>query len=405
LWSGALLAGFTVAIVFLAISAHGINDYKGRPLGSDFSNVYAAGRYVLEGKPAAPFDPMRQLAEERAIFGKATQLYGWHYPPFFLLVAAPLASLAYIPALILWQASTFLLYLAALAALLRSSPAPALVKDWRWLLLAIAFPAVFVNLGHGHNGFLTAALLAGGLAFLAPRPILAGVLFGLLAYKPQFAVAIPLALLVTGRWRTLAAAAFTVAALAGVVTALFGTEVWSAFLASTHFTRTVVLEQGNTGFNKIQSVFAWTRLWGGSVPLAYAMQGIASTAAAAALVIIWRRPASFADRGAALCLAALLTTPYCLDYDLMVLAPAIALLGAQGMEHGFRPYEKSLLVLLWLVPILARNVAAATLIPLGPMTLLLAGYFLLRDAGMDPAGDRNLFFDDANTARDVAANV
>jgi hypothetical protein len=256
----------------------------------------------------------------------------------------------------------------------------------------MAFPAVFVNLGHGHNGFLTAALLAGGLAVLDTQPILAGVLLGLLAYKPQFAVAIPLVLIVSGRWRALAAGAFTVAALAVAVTVLFGTDVWSAFLASMHFTRTVVLEQGNTGFNKIQSVFAWVRLWGGSVPLAYVLQGVASAAAAIALVFIWRKPASFADRGAALCLAALLTTPYCLDYDLMVLAPAIALLGAQGLEFGFRPWEKSLLFLLWVVPILARGVAAATLVPLGPITLLLAGGFLMREALRSDLGpDRTKF--------------
>ena len=36
-----------------------------------------------------------------------------------------------------------------------------------WLLLAAAYPAVFVNLGHGHNGFLTAALM--GRALVNPR--------------------------------------------------------------------------------------------------------------------------------------------------------------------------------------------------------------------------------------------
>lgn len=376
LWPAALLMGFAAAILFLAVTAHGNSDYKGRPLGSDFSNVYAAGRFVQEGKPAAPFNPGLQQAKEKAIFGKSTQFYGWHYPPFFLLIAAPLASLPYLSALAVWQLSSFLLYLAALAALLRQSDWTASPKDMRWLLLAAAFPAVFVNLIHGHNGFLTTALLAGGLAALDRRPLMAGILFGLLAYKPQFAIAIPLALIATGRWRTLAAAALTIAALAGLVTALFGTGVWSAFLASTHFTRIVVLEQGNTGFNKIQSVFAWARLWGCSVPLAYLFQGIASAAAAAALVIIWRKPASFADRGAALCLAALLTTPYCLDYDLMALAPAIALLGAQGVARGFRPYEMSLLVLLWIVPILARGVATVTFIPLGVIAMLTAGAFL-----------------------------
>ena len=96
-------------------------------------------------------------------------------------------------------------------------------------------------------------------------PILAGILIGCLAYKPQFGVLIPLLLIATGRWRVFAAAAATVALLALAVTLAFGTQVWTAFLASTHFTRTVVLEQGDTGWHKIQSVFSWVRMWGGGV--------------------------------------------------------------------------------------------------------------------------------------------
>jgi len=376
LWPAALLIGFVVAIVFLAATAHGINDYKGRPLGSDFSNIYAAGVFARQGNAAAPFDPARQEAQEKAIFGSATPFFGWHYPPFFLLVAAPLAYLSYLPALLLWQASTLVFYLGAMALLLRSAPAPALAANPSWILLAAAFPAVFVNLIHGHNGFLTTALLAGGIALLDEQPILSGILFGLLAYKPQFGLMIPLVLIATARWQALGAAALTVLALAGIVTALFGFEVWPAFLASTHFTRTVVLEQGNTGFNKIQSVFAWVRLWGGGVSLAYALQGVTAAVTAVLLVLIWRKPATFADRGAALCLGVLLTTPYCLDYDLMVLAPAIALLAAQGVAEGFRPYEKTILVVLWFVPMVTRGVAAATLIPVGVVAMLGTGIFL-----------------------------
>ena len=54
---------------------------------------------------------------------------------------------------------------------------------------------MFVNVGHGQNGFLTAALLGGALHWLDRRPWLAGVLIGCLAYKPQFGVLIPVALL------------------------------------------------------------------------------------------------------------------------------------------------------------------------------------------------------------------
>jgi hypothetical protein len=262
------------------------------------------------------------------------------------------------------------------ALLLRAGPKPDLADDRRWVLLALAFPAAFVNLTHGNNGFLTAALLAFGLALLERRPRLAGVCFGLLVYKPQFAVMIPLALLAAGYWRTLASAAATVAVLSAAVTVLFGADIWTAFLASTHFARTVVLEDGNTGFNKIQSVFAWTRLWGGSVSLAYAVQILTSFAAASALAFLWRRRVPLAERGAGLSLAVLLATPYCLDYDLVALAPAIALLAARGLEDGFRPYEKTLLAILWLVPIVAREIAAAIFVPVGTIALLAAGAFV-----------------------------
>jgi hypothetical protein len=69
-------------------------------------------------------------------------------------------------------------------------------------------------------------------------------------------------------------------------------------------------------------------------------------------------------KAAALLIGTVLATPYVLDYDLMLLAPAIALLAADGIGRGFAPYEKTALAALWLVPLVARTVAATTLIPL-----------------------------------------
>ncbi|MDQ2954762.1 MAG: glycosyltransferase 87 family protein, partial [Pseudomonadota bacterium] len=149
-------------------------------------------------------------------------------------------------------------------------------------------------------------------------------------------------------------------------------KVWSAFLDSTHFTRVVVLEGGNTGWHKIQSVFSWVRMWGGSIPLAYAIQGAVTAALAAALFWLWRSRASFALQSAALCVAVIAATPYSLDYDMMVLAPAIAFLAADGMSRGFDAYEKSALAGLWLMPLIARSVAQHTLIPLGSIVMLAA---------------------------------
>jgi hypothetical protein len=156
--------------------------------------------------------------------------------------------------------------------------------------------------------------------------------------------------------------------------------VWDAFLASTRFTRIVVLEQGDTGWHKIQSVFSWVRMWGGPVALAYALQAAVTVALAAALVWLWRSAAPFALKAAGLCIAAILATPYSLDYDMMVLAPAIAFLAVDGYVRGFGPWEKTALAALWLAPLLARSVAQVTLVPLGVWTMLVMFMLVLRRA-------------------------
>ncbi len=417
--AAAVLIASIAGFAFLVVTAHGGVDRQGRPLGTDFSNVYAAGTYVLEGKPDVPFDPPRQYTREQEIFGKATPFYGWHYPPYFLFVAGALAKLPYGVALTVWQASTLLLYLLMMWGI-ASSPSSRVRGEGRGeaastlgsdltrsnsprgpltlasldlsphagrgnslLLLALAYPAVLINIGHGQNGFLTAALLGGALVILDRRPIVAGILIGLLVYKPQFGLMIPLALIAGGYWRTFAAAATTVVVLTLVTTLAFGPEVWPAFKASTEFSRTVVLEQGQTGWQKIQSVFSWARMWGAPIPLAYALQGALTIALGLAIVRLWRSAAAPALKSAALCLAAILATPYSLDYDMMVLAPAIAFFAVDGLRRGFGPWEKTGLAALWLVPLVTRSVAQATLIPLGVPAMLMTFILLLRRAELE----------------------
>ena len=378
LWAGGFLVAFAAAILFLALTAHGLNDYKGRPLGTDFSSFYAAGTFALDGVPSAAFDPARQHEQERASFGEDTPYYAWTYPPVFLLVAAPLATLPYVPALLVWQLATLALYLAAMVWLWRRTTRDAAATDRIVLLAALAFPAVFVNLTHGQNGFLTAALFAAALAALDKRPILAGLFFGLVAYKPQFGLLIPLVLAATGRWRSFAAAAVTSLALAALTTLLFGAGIWHDFFLALHVGQTSILDHDAVGYDKMQSVFAAIRLWGGAIDLAYAAQAVTTLGVAAALVVLWRSPASMECKGAGLCVGALLATPFCLDYDMMLLAPAIALLAADGRARGFLPYEKSVLAALWLFPIAARGVAGATHIPLGLIAMALGFALVVR---------------------------
>ena len=388
--AAAVLIASAAGFLYLVVTANGLIDQQGRPLGTDFSDVYAAGTYVLDGNPEAPFDLARQHAREQQIFGEATPFYGWHYPPFFLFVAAVLALMPYGIALAVWQTVTLCLYLLTIRAILAIPTRPPSTIDRTlqgeadtaidplWLLLALAFPAVLVNIGHGQNGFLTAALLGAALVQLDRRPLLAGILFGFLAYKPQYGLLIPVVLAASGRWRSFAAAAATVAVLALATTFAFGPHVWQAFFDSTRFTRVVALEQGDTGWYKIQSLFAWARMWGANVPVAYALQCALVVALGAALIWLWRSAAPYPLKAAALCLAAILATPYTFDYDMMVLAPAMAFMVIDGLSRGFGPWEKTALGALWLVPLVARTVAHVTLIPLGVPMMLAMFVLLLR---------------------------
>jgi len=358
-----ILLGLTaIAIIGWIALSDGLIDRNGKPIGTDFSNVYAAGVLTAQGRAAEAYDPPRQHAMEKAVFdGREVPFFGWHYPPFFFAIAAIVAALPYAGGLALWVFTSLAAYLAVMRAIL---------PRWETLLVAAAFPAVLVCIGHGQNAFFTAALLGAALQLIDRRPWSAGILIGLLAYKPQFGVLIPVALMAGGRWPTIMAAIATVAALVAVSFLVLGSNVWHAFVDSMTFTQTVVLEQGGTGWEKIQSAFSAARHWGLDVHSAYAVQSMLAVTLAGSLVWLWHGDAAFELKASALATASLLATPYVLDYDLVVLAVAIAFFARHGLAHGFRDYEISVLAAAWLVPLLSRSVAGVTTIPLGLVIML-----------------------------------
>ena len=88
-------------------------------------------------------------------------------------------------------------------------------------------------------------------------------------------------------------------------------------------------------------------------------------------------------KAAALVLATILATPFAFDYDLMVLAPAIAFLALDVLARGARPYEKTGVALLWLVPLVARSIAASLAIPIGIAAVIAVFGLTLRRSARD----------------------
>jgi arabinofuranan 3-O-arabinosyltransferase len=311
-------------------------DWRGLTIPTDFVNVWAAGRLVLEGHPAAAYDwAIHKQAEVEAL-GHEFALYGsWSYPPPLLFVSSALARLPYFAAFAVWMGITSALFAVTLRRI---------VGHRLGLLLAAAYPATLLNLAVGQNGFFTAALIGGALLLLDRRPVLAGLCLGVLTYKPQFGLLFPLVLAVTGYWRTFATAAAVAIAMALASWLEFGSATWVAFLQAMPLNAKAVLGDGVADFSKLQSLFGLIRTFGGSETTAWMFQITAALASALGVSVLSRRPVPFELKAAALAVGTLLITPYVYVYDLTILALPTAFLIRLGLRTGFWPGEPAALV-------------------------------------------------------------
>jgi arabinofuranan 3-O-arabinosyltransferase len=326
---GVALALNTVLFLLVSLATgQWLLDKAGRLADSDFVDVWAAGRLALDGHAAAAWDWTVHRDAEVAVLGHDFPgNYGWHYPPTYLFVAAALATLPYLVALLGWLALTLPMYLAAVRAIM---------GERLGILIACAFPAAMWNMLVGQNGFLTAALIGFILLTLDTRPIVAGVLLGLLTYKPQFGILFPIVLAASGQWLVIAAATATAAILVAASAAVFGLAAWSAFFTWLPATSEIILGDGRAGLNKLQSLFGVARWLGAGTTTAFIAQGLLIAACAVALVMITRdRRVPNEVKSAALATGALLATPYLYMYDFPVLMIPLAFLLRLGLREGF----------------------------------------------------------------------
>jgi hypothetical protein len=364
----------TAMLLFLWLARHGTVDYFGSPVGSDFTAFWNAGRIANAGDASRAWD--QRLLNDMIRHTHGVD-YGaaWIYPPVFLLLAAPLAGLPYLSALFVWQALSF----GALAVVLK-----AILKDSRATLIALASPLTPLVLANGQNSFITAALLGGGLLLAERKPGIAGGLLGGLVYKPQLAIVFGPLWLFTRNWRALAGSIIAALALVGLSIAIWGADCWPAWQGSLSYGR-YYMEQGAVGFYKSASLFSMARLWGATVPIAYAVQ---AAGAIAGIALIWTlRAAPPLVRAAATCAAAAISTPYLLDYDMAVIGLGGAFLYAEARKHGFRSFERSALAFIWIAPWISRPAAEYARLPLGVTSLLLLTLLAWRRSPGVPASN------------------
>lgn len=358
-WSGILLTAELLMLAFLIAWTHGAIIPIEHPTTTDFASFYAAGKLALADTPALAYDHAAHHAAEMAATQTGIQYQFFFYPPVFLLLCAPLALLPYLAAFIVFQAATLALWLVVARRILAA-------HGWTWCVPVLAYPAVFWTIGLGQNAMLTAALLGAVTLLIDTHPRAAGLLLGLLCYKPHLALLAPVALAAGGYWRAFAFAALGVAATVALSVVVFGVAPWQAYLGALTGAREVY-ETGRIDLAGYVTPFGAARLVGIAPALAYALQIGVSVAVATIVFWIWRRDADPARRGAALASGILLSVPLALLYDLMIAAVAMLWLVRAASRDGFLPWEKLLLAFCFLVPLVCRYVGEGLGIPLAPL--------------------------------------
>ena len=339
------ITAVTLLAVYLCLGAtwtwQALFDPSAR-LGNDFLLFWSAARLTAEGGAVRAYDAATLLFQERQSFSSMAPGLIWVYPPPALLLVRPLALLPLWLAFIAWSMAGLAAYLAAVRVM----------TPGRWpALLALAFPGVFVVLYCGQTGLFVAAALGAGLWLVERRPWVAGVLIGLLACKPQFGVLLPLLLVGTGRWRTIAAAGATVIGMAVLSLAAFGPEPWMAFIQSLPQVSAAVTGHGFP-LHRTPSMFALVFSMGATREAALAVHAAVAGAVALATLALWRCRAPHALKAGSAACAVLIATPYLWDYDLPMLAVAGAAIGAVARERALSLAERMLLLLIATTPLL-----------------------------------------------------
>src|SRR5262245_61691654 len=356
-----LHAGLVIFYVFIAYLYYStITDPGAKtkvPVGGDFINIWLGAKLTLEGRAGIIYDFRQYYEAQKAAFGANIEPHVFPYPPFFLLFITVFGLLPYGLSCIAWLTGTFALSAWALRGFGRQGLGIV-------LLLALA-PASYVNAIGGQNGFLSAALFIGGLALLTNRPVISGVLFGLLTFKPHLGLLIPLALIIRREWKAFAAAAATTLVLIGLGAAIFGVDMLRDYFGAIAYQGRVVREWSGLFLMMMPSAFMAVQRLDGPLWLSWGLQGVMAALAVALVIRVWKCSAHADIRGAALLIAAIALTHYVLVYDMTLTAAALVLL---------YPYMKgktdaALALALWTMPLFIIFLNALR-IPVGPLGLL-----------------------------------
>ncbi len=296
-------------------------------VGRDFLNFWMYGRTAWTPDPSRFYDHQLYRDALAVLLGPDYPGQNWSYPPSIMLVAALFGRLPYLAALLCWAVIGLTLFVWVIRRC---------VGDGRLLAAILLSPAAVFCLISGQSSFVTAAILLTIFACLNRRPVLAGILLGLLTLKPQLGVLFPVMLAASGRWRVFLVASATGLLIVAATTALFGPQVWIDFVQKGLPVQNLVLaDPDRIGTAYYPTIFMNVRGVDASYVLAMSIQACFSVFAIGAVFFAFR----YRRDGDPQLLAALFfacsicAVPYLLSYDaLPATCLAVMLLGRGTLD-------------------------------------------------------------------------
>jgi hypothetical protein len=253
-------------------------------------------------------------------------------------------------------------------------------------VVCLTYPPFLALLIAGQtSAFGLAWCCAGYLALRAGRPVAAGLVLGMLVYKPTLAIVTAYLIVAQRDVRLLIGAAGAVCIQALAVAGYFGLEAIVAYSRNVGVVLSSVslLEARPEIMHSFRSFFAQLVPWPDAALALYALASAVTTVFA---VRLWRTAAHLELRYAGVLLAATLVNPHVYTYELVVAAAAYLLLAAWAVsnrvtDRGFWVIGYASVILPLVDPLLTHTGVQWTVVAL---TLLFAA--VVRYSTRAPAG-------------------
>ena len=221
--------GIVIALLLVSPNFQSREMVRQTPYASDFLQEWTGGFIWASQERASLYQPehFKSVQHDSSIVGfewPASQYYPMVYPPFYYMLVSPLANLPYKTAALFWMAMLATLAGSTIWVLAKYHP----VANQHWgkcLLALVAFYPFLQSLNTAHKSALLLLILTGSYLLLYhQKRFWAGLVFGMIAFKPHLGLLIGFAMLAKGQWRFVTGCLASVASLV-VLSLLAGTDL------------------------------------------------------------------------------------------------------------------------------------------------------------------------------------